>query len=320
MSLNLADLISNPAPGFSFEVLPPLKGRGIRSLLNNVELLMPYGPRFVNITTHRSELVYKSVADGLYQRVSERARPGTVAVAAAIQNRYNLPAVPHMICSGFTALETEYALIDLSFLGINNLLVLRGDKAKHEPRFKAQEGGHTHASDLQKQINTFNDGLLLDGTGFEHETNFHYGVAGYPEKHEESPNFESDLQRLKEKVDLGAEYIVTQLFFDNAKFFRFVEACRAAGINVPIVPGVKTLVSKGQLNVIPKTFKVDLPHELVESVEGCTTDADVKKAGVDFAIRQVRELIDNGFTHIHFYSHNATPSVHSVVKAIFPEK
>lgn len=320
MSANIIDLITAGEPGFSFEVLPPLKGRSIAGLFANVDSLLPYGPRYINVTTHRSELVYKSVADGLYQRVSERSRPGTVAVAAAIQNRYDLPAVPHLICSGYTALETEYALIDLSFLGITNLLVLRGDKAKHEPRFTPQEGGYSHASELAGQINRFNDCLLLDGTRFDHaaEERFIYGVAGYPEKHEESPNMEADLMRLKDKVDAGASYIVTQLFFDNEKFYRFVDSCRAIGIDVPIVPGLKPLVSAGQLSVIPTTFKVDMPKVLVDKVASNSDGAYVKAAGVEWMIQQSRELIEQGFNHIHYYSHNSVPSVKAVVEAVFP--
>lgn len=312
--------ITSGTPGFSFEVLPPLKGRGIKGLFDNIDRLMPYGPRYINITTHRSELVYKSVADGLYQRISERSRPGTVAVAAAIQNRYNIPAVPHLICSGFTALETEYALIDLSFLGITNLLLLRGDKAKHEPRFTPSPEGHAHASELQEQVMRFNRGYLIDGTGFDNAGGapFSHGVAGYPEKHEESPNVETDLRWLKHKVDNGASYIVTQLFFDNEKFFRFVDSCRAIGIDVPIVPGVKPIVNLNQLTVLPKTFKVDLPERLVRMLTACGSDAEAKQAGVEWAVGQSRELIDHGYNHIHYYSHNATPSVHAIVDAVFP--
>lgn len=322
MSANILDLITACEPGFSFEVLPPLKGRSIQGLYANIDRLLPYGPRFINVTTHRSELVYKSVADGLYQRVSERSRPGTVAVAAAIQNRYDIPAVPHMICSGYTAIETEYALIDLSFLGITNLLVLRGDKAKHEPRFTPQEGGYSHASELAEQINRYNDCMLLDGTRFDHAAadSFIYGVAGYPEKHEESPNFEADLMRLKDKVDAGASYIVTQLFFDNDKFYRFVDACRAIGIEVPIVPGVKPLVSAGQLSVIPKTFKVDIPKALVDAVAGAHDDASVKACGVEWMVSQSEDLIAHGFNHIHYYSHNSTASVKAVVHAVFGKR
>ncbi len=253
---------------FSIEVLPPLRGKGIGQLFGNIDSLREFNPAYINITTHRSEMVYKSTPDGLYQRVSERARPGTVAVAAAIQQRYGITAVPHIICSGFSKVETEYALIDLNFLGITNLLVLRGDKAKHEPSFKPNDNGHAHASDLALQVNSFNRGLFLDGTEMEivAETPFSYGVAGYPEKHDEAPNSELDMLWLKHKVDSGADYIVTQMFFDNSKFFDFVDKCRAAGINVPIIPGIKPIVSRKQLTVLPKIFHVDIPSELASAL------------------------------------------------------
>ena len=316
---DILEEIASGQPGFSFEVLPPLKGKSIATLFDNVGRLMPYRPRYVNITTHRSELVYKSVQGGLYERVSERSRPGTVAVAAAIQNRFNIPAVPHIICSGYSARETEYALIDLSFLGINNLLLLRGDKAKHEPRFIPDPAGYSHASELQQQVNTFNDGVMLDGTAFELEEGFKfsYGVAGYPEKHEESPNTDTDLRWLKHKVDQGASYIVTQLFFDNDKFYRFVAACRDAGITVPIIPGIKPIVNLNQLTVLPKTFKVDIPDGLVKMLSHCTDNVQAKDAGVEWAIRQSRDLIDHGYTHIHYYSHNAAASVVKIVESVF---
>lgn len=319
MTQDILQEITSGVPGFSFEVLPPLKGKSIATLFDNVRRLMPYAPRYVNITTHRSELVYKSVQGGLYERVSERSRPGTVAVAAAIQNRFNIPAVPHIICSGYSARETEYALIDLSFLGISNLLLLRGDKAKHDPRFIPDPAGYTHASELQQQVNTFNDGVMLDGTAFELEEGFKfsYGVAGYPEKHEESPNTESDLRWLKHKVEQGASYIVTQLFFDNEKFYRFVDACRAAGINVPIIPGIKPIVNLNQLTLLPKTFKVDIPDALVELLDKCTDNVQAKTAGVEWAISQSQDLISHGYTHIHYYSHNAAASVEKIVAGVF---
>lgn len=307
------------AKGFSFEVLPPLKGRSIAGLFKNIDDLIDFGPSYINITTHRSELVYKSISDGLYQRVSERSRPGTVAVAAAIQNRYKIPAVPHIICSGYSMLETEYALIDLSFLGITNLLLLRGDKAHHENRFTPNENGHSHASELQQQVNRFNEGFFLDGTRMDlpAEERFTYGVAGYPEKHEESPNMQSDLDWLRYKVDSGASYIVTQMFFDNRKYYDFVDSCRKAGIQVPVVPGIKPIVSMGQLSLLPKTFKVDLPAELVAELLKCKDDAAVKQVGVEWAAYQSRDLLEHGVSHIHYYSHNAVRSVKSVVEKIF---
>lgn len=312
----------NASPTFSFEVLPPLKGRSIASLFRNIDMLMEFSPAYINITTHRSELVYKSVADGLYQRVSERSRPGTVAVAAAIQHRYKIPAVPHIICSGYSALETEYALIDLSFLGITNLLLLRGDKAKHDGRFTPNPNGYSHATELQTQVNRFNDGYFLDGTRMDllPEEKFSYGVAGYPEKHEEAPNKELDMMWLKRKVDAGASYIVTQMFFDNQKFYTFVEECRNAGVDVPVIPGIKPIVNLNQLTLLPKTFKVDIPTELASRLAECGDDAAAKEVGVDWAEEQVKDLHAHGVRHIHFYSHNATRSVREILKRTYSRR
>ena len=306
-------------PGFSFEVLPPLKGKGIDRLFNSVDSLLPWEPLYINITTHRSEMVYKSTPDGLYQKVTERSRPGTVAVAAAIQHRYKIPAVPHIICSGYTRAETEYALIDLNFLGITNLLLLRGDKAKHDSQFTPSESGHSHATELQQQVNEFNKGFFLDGTKMDIITGekFTYGVAGYPEKHEESPNMQLDMQWLKAKVDNGAEYVVTQMFFDNRKYYDFVDCCRRNGINVPIVPGIKPLINMRQLTLLPQVFKVDLPEEFVHELLKCRTDAEAKQVGVEWCAHQSRDLFANGVKSIHFYSHNAVESVKKVLEKVF---
>lgn len=314
------EIIDNhKGPGFSFEVLPPLRGRGIDGLFENVERLHHFAPLYINVTTHRSEIVYKSTPDGLYQKVSERSRPGSVAVAVALQNRFNIPAVPHMICSGYTKMETEYALIDLNFLGINNLLILRGDKAKHEASFQPVEGGHARASELQAQVNQFNRGYLLDGTPMDIHTGVHfcYGVAGYPEKHEESPNVDMDIAMLKAKVDAGAKYVVTQMFFDNKHYFEFVKKCREAGINVPIIPGLKPIVGIRQLTLLPRTFKVDLPQEFAVELMKCRNDDDAKAVGVEWCTMQSRDLINKGVKSIHYYSHNAVRSVEKVVKAVF---
>lgn len=306
-------------PGFSFEVLPPLKGKGISQLFRNIDTLKEFNPLYINITTHRSELVFKNTPDGLYQRVSERSRPGTVAVAAAIQQRYGIPAVPHMICSGFSKMETEYALIDLNFLGITNILVLRGDKAKHDSSFVPNENGHSHASELQLQVNDFNRGYFLDGTkmDFIADEPFSYGVAGYPEKHEEAPNPDIDMLYLKQKVDNGADYIVTQMFFDNEKYFSFVERCRKAGINVPIIPGLKPIVRSSQLTILPKVFHVDLPNDLVNELMRCKNNDDAKIVGVEWCTAQAKELIAKGVPSIHFYSLNATNSVKQVAESIY---
>jgi methylenetetrahydrofolate reductase (NADPH) len=263
--------------------------------------------------------VYKDTPDGLYKKESVRSRPGTVAVAAAIQQRYGIPAVPHIICSGYTKAETEYALIDLNFLGINNLLLLRGDKAKHENRFIPQADGHAHASELQAQVNEFNKGYFIDGTKMDIITGeqFSYGVAGYPEKHDEAPNLDIDIQMLKRKVDAGAEYVVTQMFFDNSKYFEFVRKCREAGILVPIIPGLKPIVSATQLTLLPKTFHVDFPSDLANELAKCTTPDAVKSVGVEWCVSQVRDLLAHGAPSIHFYSMNATPSVVKVAEAVY---
>jgi len=317
--MNIPQIINKNIKGFSIEVLPPLKGRSIEILFKGIEPLLAYSPSYVNITTHRSEIIYKITDDGLYRRVSERSRPGTVAVAAAIQSRLGLPAVPHLICSGYSKIETEYALIDLSFLGITNVLILRGDKAKHESRFTPNPNGHSHAMELQKQVNLFNKGYFIDGTEMEVSADipFSYGVAGYPEKHEESPNMDVDLIWLKAKVDEGAEYIVTQMFFDNRKYFEFVSRARNAGINVPIIPGIKPITTLNQLTMLPKTFNVDLPSELVNRLMKCKDDSEVKLTGIDWCIRQSDELYKAGVPSIHFYTHNAYGSVKQVIQHLF---
>ncbi len=318
--MDIVDLIKdNGKCGFSFEVLPPLKGRGISQIYNAIDKLREFDPLYINITTHRSEFVFKSNDDATYQRVSERSRPGTVAVAAAIQQKYNIPAVPHIICSGFSKTETEYALIDLNFLGIDNLLLLRGDKAKHENRFVPNENGHAHASELQDQVNAFNDGYFVDGSKMDIMTDsrFSYGVAGYPEKHDEAPNMDIDLMFLKNKVDKGAKYIVTQMFFDNQKYFDFVERCREIGINVPIVPGLKPIVSTTQLTVLPKVFHVDLPMELTNELFKCQDNVEAKQVGIEWATMQAKDLMAHGVPSIHFYSHNATDSVRKIAQEVY---
>lgn len=318
--MKVTELIaSHGKTGFSFEVLPPLKGKGIAQLFRNIDILKEFNPLFINITTHRSEMVYKNTPDGLYQKVSERSRPGTVAVAAAIQQKYNIPAVPHIICSGFSKIETEYALIDLNFLGITNILILRGDKAKHESRFIPNENGYSHASELQLQINEFNRGYFIDGTKMDIITGetFSYGVAGYPEKHDESPNLDMDIAYLKQKIDNGAEYVVTQMFFDNSKYYDFVDRCRKAGINVPIIPGLRPITTIGQLNILPKIFHVDMPMQLVSELMKCKDDNDAKEVGVEWCKAQCLDLMTHGVQSIHFYSLNSTRSVERVAASIY---
>ena len=281
--MKVIDLIrSNEKTAFSFEILPPLKGTGIEKLYNTIDTLREFDPKYINITTHRSEYVYKDLENGLFEKRKMRRRPGTVAVAAAIQNKYNITVVPHILCSGFTREETEYVLLDLQFLGITDLLVLRGDKAKHEAAFTPEGNGYHHAIELQQQINDFNKGLFVDGSPIKVTgTPFSYGVACYPEKHEEAPNIESDIHWLKKKVEAGAEYAVTQLFYDNRKYFDFVKRVREEGINVPIIPGIKPFAKISQLSMVPKTFKVDLPEPLAQEAAKCKTDEEAKQVGIE---------------------------------------
>lgn len=308
---------NSKSTAFSFEVLPPLKGNSIASVYATIDKLREFDPKYINITTHRSEYVYKDTDDGLFKRVITRNRPGTVAIAAAIQNRYGITAVPHVICSGFSKYEIEYSLIDLNFLGIYDLLILRGDKAKHEQYFTPLPDGYSHAIELQQQVNLFNQGYFLDGSKTTITTPFSYGVAGYPEKHDEAPNMEQDLMRLKAKVDAGAEYVVTQMFFDNTKYFAFVERCRAAGITVPVIPGIKPINLVNQLTILPKVFHVDLPEALAIELGKCKDNKDAVEVGVEWGIMQARELKAKGVPSIHFYSMMATNSVSRIAKAVY---
>lgn len=317
--MNVIDLINeDKQTAFSFEVLPPLKGTGIDKLFADIEKLMPYNPKYINITTHRSEYIYSQEANGMFCRKLTRRRPGTVAVAASIKTKFGVTVVPHILCSGYTPEETEYTLIDLQFLGITDLLVLRGDKAPHQKSFTPEAGGHNHAIDLQLQINKYNEGFFFDGKEMEkHPVPFNYGVACYPEKHEESPNAERDLYWLKKKVEAGAQYAVTQMFFDNKKYFDFVDKARNAGITIPIIPGIKPIKKLGQLNVLPRTFKIDLTEELASEVRKCKSDEDIASLGCEWTINQCRELIDNGVPSIHFYSVGAVDSISKIAKEIY---
>jgi len=303
--------------GFSFEVLPPLRGAGTASLYSTIERLMPFGPQRINITNHQSEWAYKEMEGGLLKRYPVRLRPGSVAIAAAIKERYHIEVVPHIICSGATAMDIEYDLLDLQFLGISNILLLRGDKAAGEKRFKAVEGGYSHTIDLIKQVKRFNDGFFVDDTPIRVPgPPFSYGVACYPEKHEEAPNRQSDIAHLKEKQDLGAEYAVTQLFYDNDNFFKFVEQARAAGITIPIIPGIKPLTKKSQLSVVPKTFHCDIPQELAGEAAKCNSDEEIAALGIEWALNQCRELRQHGFNYLHFYTISATTSIIEILKRL----
>lgn len=302
---------------FSFEVLPPLKGNGTSQLFSTIEKLREMEPSYINITTHHSEYVYKELANGNFERQRVRRRPGTVAIAAAIQNRFDIPVVPHVICSGVTREDIEYELLDLQFLGIENLLLLRGDKAKEDPRFIATPGGHEHTTELIRQVNEFNNGSFIDGTPIKRPGQaFSYGVACYPEKHEEAPNLEMDMEHLKMKQDLGAEYAITQLFYDNEKYFDFVRRARAMGITMPIIPGIKPLAKLSQLTVVPKTFHCDLPEALAREVVKCKSDDDARQLGIEWSISQCKELYAAGVKNIHFYTISAVDSVAAITRSL----
>ncbi len=309
---------SRKSPFLSLEILPPLKGNSIFKVFDIIEKLKKFDPQFVNITSHHSEYIYKPLPNGTHRRVSVVKRPGTVAISAAIQNRYGLIPVPHIICRGFTKEETEYALLDLNFLGINNLMLLRGDDKKSFLTAEDKENYHEHATDLQNQINLFNKGIGLEDMAIEGiETPFSYGMACYPEKHEEAPNMDSDIYYLKMKVDNGADYLITQMFYDNDKFFKFVDRCRAEGISVPIIPGIKPIYRKQQLTLLPKVFRTDIPEELASQIRDCSSDKDVKEIGIDWCIRQCEELIEKGVPGIHFYTMGISDGVARIADKIF---
>ncbi|HTS44762.1 MAG TPA: methylenetetrahydrofolate reductase [NAD(P)H] [Puia sp.] len=299
----------------SFEILPPLKGKTINSIYEHLDPLMEFNPAFINVTYHRSETMFKKKTDGTFEKVEVRKRPGTVGICAAIMNHYKIDAVPHLICGGFGKRETEDALIDLHFLGIDNVLVLRGDAAKNEASFEPEPNGNKYALDLLKQVVNLNNGVYLEeDIKNGGKTNFCIGVAGYPEKHFESPNLDTDLMYLKAKVDAGAEYITTQMFFDNQKYFDFVKACRQHGIEVPIIPGLKPVTSKKQLSLLPKVFHVDLPMELSDAIMKCKTDEEVEQLGTEWLITQSRELKKAGVPVLHYYTLGKPKVIWKVVK------
>jgi methylenetetrahydrofolate reductase (NADPH) len=301
----------------SFEILPPLKGKTIQSIYDHLDPLMEFSPSFINVTYHRSETTFKKRTDNTFEKVVIRKRPGTVGICAAIKNHYNIDAVPHFICGGFSKSETEDALIDLAFLGIDNVLVLRGDAARNETVFEPEPNGHRYSIDLLRQVTNLNHGIYLeDDIKAGGRTDFCIGVAGYPEKHFEAPNMDSDLQHLKAKVDAGAEYITTQMFFNNQKYFDFVAACRNAGIQVPIIPGLKPVSSKKQLTIIPKTFYVDLPADLTNEILKCKSDEEVEQVGVEWLIQQSKELKAAGVPVLHYYTLGKAKMISGAMKAI----
>lgn len=317
--MNVIDILNdNSRPnGFSIEVLPPLKGNGTGTLFRNLDKMCEMKPLYVNITTHHSEYVYRELENGNYERQRIRRRPGTIAIAAAIQKRYGVMVIPHVICSGATAEDIEYELIDLQFLDINNVLLLRGDKAKDDKTFKPVPGGYAHTTELIAQVNRFNEGFFVDGTPIKHPGEpFHYGVAAYPEKHEEAPNMDMDMAYLKQKQNMGADYAVTQLFYDNRKYFDFVKRARAMGITIPIVPGIKPFAKCSQITMVPKTFHCDMPQELATEAVKCKTDDDARALGIEWTVNQCRELYAAGVKDIHFYTVSAVDSVVEVAQQL----
>ena len=303
---------------FSFEILPPLKGQNIQTIFDNIDPLMEFNPPFIDVTYHREEYEFKELSNGLLEKRIVRKRPGTVGICAAIQNKYKVDAIPHVLCGGFDKEDTENFLIDMGFLGIDNVVALRGDAVKSETYFKPEPKGNAYALDLVNQITDMNNGIYLDeDLQNSAQTDFCIGVAGYPEKHMEAPNMESDLHFLKKKIEAGADYVVTQMFFDNSKFFAFVDSCRKAGIEVPIIPGLKPLATQKQLNLIPHRFHVDLPEALIKEVIKAKSKEAIRQVGIDWCIAQSKELIAAGVPFLHYYSMGKSDNIHKIATAIF---
>ncbi|WP_299009745.1 methylenetetrahydrofolate reductase [NAD(P)H] [uncultured Tenacibaculum sp.] len=303
---------------FSFEILPPLKGDTIDSIFKNIDPLMEFNPPFIDVTYHREEYVYKELGDGLLKKQVVKKRPGTVGICAAIQNKYQVDAIPHILCGGFTKEDTENFLIDLDFLGIDNVVALRGDAVKSETYFKPENDGHAYASELVTQIENLNKGRYLDDNlQNSSKTDFCIGVAGYPEKHMEAPSLDSDIHFLKKKIKNGANYVITQMFFDNQKYFEFVKKCREEEIMVPIIPGLKPISTKKQLNLIPHRFKVDLPDTLVKEVVNCKSNAEVRQVGVEWCIAQSKELQQKGVPILHYYSMGRSTNIQKIAEGVF---
>lgn len=303
---------------FSFEILPPLKGQNIKTIFDNIDPLMEFKPPFINVTYHREEYIYKEREDGLLEKKVVRKRPGTVGICAAIQNRYEVDAVPHVLCGGFSKEDTENFLIDMDFLGIENVMALRGDAVKSETYYKPNKNGNTYAQDLVEQIIDLNHGKYIDeDLQNSASTDFCVGVAGYPEKHLEAPSIESDIHFLKKKLEAGACYVVTQMFFDNQKYFNFVDKCRAAGITKPIIPGLKPLATKKQLNMIPQRFSVDVPDALVMEVVNAKDAAAIRQVGVEWCIQQSKELKAAGVPALHYYSMGKSDNIRKIAEAVF---
>jgi methylenetetrahydrofolate reductase (NADPH) len=318
--MKIIDHIKNAKgkPLFSFELLPPVKGQSIQWIYDAIDPLMEFKPPFIDVTSLREDYIYKQKDNGLLEKLSYRRRPGTIAICAAILNKYKVDAVPHLICGGFTREETENALLDLQFLGIDNVLVLRGDARKADASFIPTPGGHAFATDLLAQVKNHNMGKFLhEDVESEYKSDFCIGVAGYPEKHFEAPNLKTDFKYLKKKVEMGADFIVTQMFFDNQKYFDFVKKCRENDINVPIIPGLKPISALSQLINLPKIFHIDLPEDLCDAVQACKTNTEVKQVGTEFMIQQCKELIANGAPVLHFYTMGKPEQTYEIAKAIF---
>ncbi|MDC6390748.1 methylenetetrahydrofolate reductase [NAD(P)H] [Maribacter sp. PR1] len=302
---------------FSFELIPPVKGRSIQELYDNIDPLMEFKPPFIDVTTSREEYVYID-KDGLLEKKVTRMRPGTVGICSSIQHKYHVDTVPHLLCGGFTKEETEYVLVDCHYLGIDNVMALRGDSMKEERYFTPTEGGHCYAKELVGQIRNLSSGRYLHETiDSDDNADFCIGVAGYPEKHLEAPSLQTDLKRLKEKVDAGADYVVTQMFFDNQKYFEFVEAAKDLGINVPIIPGIKPVAVKRHLQLLPQVFRIDIPQDLIDAVENCNSNKEVRQVGVEWAIQQSKELKASGVPVLHYYSMGKSDNIKAIAKAVF---
>ena len=303
---------------FSFEIIPPQKGKNIQMLYDNIDPLMEFNPPFIDVTTSREEHVYVKKDGGLLERKVTRMRPGTVGICASLMHKYKVDTVPHVLCGGFTKEETEYVLVDCHYLGLDNVMALRGDAMKHESYFMPQSEGNRYASDLVSQIRDLNNGIYLhDIIETSYRADFCIGVAGYPEKHMESPSLQADLRRLKEKIDNGATYVVTQMFFDNKKYFEFVEAARAIGIEVPIIPGIKPIAVSRHLNILPQVFSLDLPDALVGEIEKCKNNTEVRQVGVEWAIEQSKELIAAGVPVLHYYSMGKSDNIKAIASQVF---
>jgi len=317
--MNVIDIINNSDKTvFSFELLPPLKGSGAGTIYRTIDSLVDFDPKYINITTHRDEMVFVERPDGTIEKRVVRKRPGTVAIAADIQHRYNIPVVPHILCGGFSKSETEHVLIDLNFMGINNVLALRGDGVITDHVFRPDPDGHANATELVEQVVNLRNGKYLEADLKNNAPlDFCIGVAGYPEKHFEAPNFGSDLSYLKQKIDNGADYIVTQMFFDNQLYYDFVDKCRAIGINVPIIPGIKPINLKNQLTVLPKLFSISLPQDLADELGKCKNNDDAKVVGTEWAILQSKDLVAHNVPSLHIYTYGVTDNTRKIIEAVF---